>query len=86
VVTQSVATVSPAKNQADHYWEVHFNSDAQLAVGASTGDIRVRANKGDFSAFSETNDWSQSRATTLTPTTHVTLYVKGVQAWGEEPH
>ena len=85
-ITQSMVTVSPAKNQADHYWEVHFNSSAEIAAGSSSGDIHVRAYKTDWTTLTETNDWSQSRASTLTPTTHITLYVKGVQAWGEEPH
>ena len=86
IVTQSVVPFRPAKKLSDRYWEVHFNSSAQLAPGATTGDIQVRAYKTDFTPFIETNDWSQSLASSYTPTTHVTLYVKGVLVWGEEPH
>lgn len=83
LVAQSVTQVT--RTGTDRVWQLTFNSDTMLAPGASTADIIVRANKNTWANFNESNDWSQSLSTTLSPTTHITLLVKNAPMWGQEP-
>jgi endoglucanase len=86
-VTQSVVAV-PAVTGADHYLQVGFTPAAgSLAASASTGQIQSAVNKGDWSNFTQTNDYSFNAADTAwTANTNVTVYVNGTLVWGSEPH
>jgi hypothetical protein len=83
-VTRSIVPVSPARTNADHYLEVGWTGGT-LAAGANTGDLQLRLNKTDWSAFNEANDFSRGTSTNFTDSTTVTVYVNGTRVWGNEP-
>jgi hypothetical protein len=84
LITRTVVPVSPARPNADTYVEVGFTGGT-LAAGGSTGEIQLRFSKSDWSAFSETNDYSRGTNTSYADRTQITVYVNGARVWGTEP-
>jgi hypothetical protein len=77
--------VSPARTNADFYFTYGFTTAAgNLAVGA-TLDMGPGFHKNDFSACTQTNDYSYNASTTFTTTTAVTVYLGGALVYGTEP-
>jgi hypothetical protein len=66
------------------YLEVGFGS-GPLAPGGSTGEIQTRFNRTDWSALTQTDDWSSGPAGPYADAPHVTAYVDGTKVWGSEP-
>ena len=66
------------------YLEVGFGSGT-LAPGASTGEIQARFNKTDWSAFTQTDDWSYGTGAAFADAPRVTAYVDGTRVWGTAP-
>ncbi|WP_370375225.1 GH12 family glycosyl hydrolase domain-containing protein [Streptomyces laculatispora] len=69
---------------ADHYLEVGFTGGS-LAAGASTGEIQLRLNKADWSAFDESDDYSRAVNTVFADAPKVAVYVNGVLTSGTAP-
>jgi len=86
-VTESFATVSPARTGADNLFQVGFAAGAcNLAAGASTGDIQLRFNKAGFVNYAEAGDYSYDPTkTSYMDWNKVTLYQNGTLIWGIEP-
>ncbi|MEU9357563.1 glycoside hydrolase family 6 protein [Streptomyces sp. NPDC048301] len=82
-VTQSVKSGGSAAG-ASHYLEVGFSSGS-LAAGAATGDIQLRLHKGDWSNFSEADDYSRSTGTSFTDAPKIGVYQAGTLSWGTAP-
>jgi hypothetical protein len=71
---------------ADMYFETSFApSLGQLAPLSSTGDVRYRLNKTDWSNFMEDNDWSYRAPWEYVLNDHVTAYYQGILVYGTEP-
>ncbi len=85
--TISASTNPSASSTADSYVVVKFGPGAgSLAPGASSGNIQIRISREDFSAFTQTNDYSfDPTKTTLADWNRVTLYYNGTLVWGIEP-
>jgi len=82
----SFAAVSPARTNADYYFQVGFTGGAgNLAAGANTGNIQTRFSKDDFSVYNEVNDYSYVASTSFAVTTKVTVYRLGNLVYGTEP-
>ncbi len=79
-----VVPLSPAVSGADAYLEISF-SGATLAAGATTGDIQLRLNKSDWSAFDESNDYSRGTANSYTDSTKIAAYTGSTLVWGTPP-
>ncbi len=78
-----VVPMSAPKTGADTYVELSFTGS--LAAGRSTGDIQLRVSKSDWSAFSETNDYSRGTNTSFADAGKVPAYFSGSLTWGTEP-
>ncbi|WP_234380457.1 glycoside hydrolase family 48 protein [Streptomyces sp. CMB-StM0423] len=85
-VTHRVVAAGGGKAGATHYLEAGFTAGAgSLAAGASTGDIQLRLNKTDWSAFDESDDYSRAATGTYIDAPRVVAYVAGSPVWGTEP-
>jgi hypothetical protein len=78
--------LDPVRNKADHYLELRIDSTAGTFYPLSTtGEIKYRIAKTDWSAFDETNDYSYQPAGTIAENTRITVYYKGQLVYGTEP-
>ncbi len=83
-VTHGVRPASPPAPGASHYLETGFGSGT-LAAGASTGEIQLRINKSDWSAFQEADDYSRATNTAFADAPRIGVYVGSTLAWGTAP-
>lgn len=84
-LSESASPVAQPVATADYYLQVGFTSGI-LAGSASTGKIKLRAYKADYSNFAQSNDYSFNASfTAFTDWANVTLYQNGTLIWGTEP-
>lgn len=83
-VTHRVVSPGSARPGADHYLEVGFTGGS-LAAGASTGELQLRLNKTDWSAFNEADDYSRATNTVFADASKVAVYVNGTLTAGTAP-
>jgi hypothetical protein len=82
----SFVAVSPARTNADSYFQFGFTAAAgTLAPGVTMDDVQLRWSTSNFVNFDQTNDYSYNAATAYTPTTKVTVYLNGALVYGTEP-
>lgn len=82
-VTHRVAAAG-SRPGADHYLEVGFTGGS-LAAGASTGELQLRLNKADWSAFDETDDYSRAANTAFADASKAGVYINGALVSGTAP-
>ncbi|RZK63008.1 MAG: T9SS type A sorting domain-containing protein, partial [Hymenobacter sp.] len=71
---------------SEMYFETSFAAGlGQLAPLSSTGDVRYRLAKSDWTNFVEDNDWSYRAPWNYAPNDHVTAYYQGQLVYGTEP-
>jgi aryl-phospho-beta-D-glucosidase BglC (GH1 family) len=74
------------KTGADAYVEVGFSAAAGSLAAGGQSSIQARINKADWSAYTQTNDYSfDATKTAYADWDHVTLYHNGDLVWGVEP-
>lgn len=83
-VTHRVVAMGTPAAGADHYLEVGFGNGT-LAPGAATGEIQLRLNKTDWSAFDESDDYSYGSGAPYADAPKVAVYIGGERVWGIEP-
>jgi endo-1,4-beta-D-glucanase Y len=72
-------------NGADTLLEIRFKSGT-LQPGASTGEIQIRLNKGDWSPFNEANDYSyNSNLRTFADWNRIVIIRSNAVVWGVAP-
>ena len=86
-VTGTFGTLSTAASTADSYLQIGFGAGAgAIAAGGNSGEIQARINKTDWTAYTQTNDYSfDATKTVYTGWNNITLYSNGVLVWGIEP-
>ena len=71
---------------SEMYFETSFAAGlGQLYPLSSTGDVRFRLAKSDWSNFIEDNDWSYRTPYNYVLNDHVTVYYQGKLVYGTEP-
>ncbi len=72
---------------SDYYAEISFTSEAGfLPAGGDSGEIHLRWNRADWSAYNELNDYSYNgQQNLMLKWPQLTLYRNGVLVWGTEP-
>ncbi|PTR01428.1 cellulose binding domain-containing protein [Mucilaginibacter yixingensis] len=85
-ISGTFAPISPVQN-ADTYLELSFASSAgALSPLSSTGNIQYRITKTDWSAFTQTNDYSYlARTSAMQENSHIAVYYQGQLIYGTEP-
>ena len=83
----STAVVSsPARPGSDRYIKVAFApSLGSLAAGGNSGSIQIRANRSDFAALNETDDYSYLAGTVSHSNAKIVALIDGQVVWGTPP-
>jgi hypothetical protein len=84
-ITRSWVPVTPARTNADFYYQMGFNAAAGSLAAGATVEFQLGWHKNDWAVFTQTNDYSYNAATAFTATTRVTVYRVGVLVHGTEP-
>jgi endoglucanase len=86
-ITSQFIRLSAPRPGADYYLEIGFGTGTgSLAPGANTGPIQNRFSKSDWSAYTQTGDFSfDATKTQFVDWTKVTVYRNGNLVWGVEP-
>lgn len=86
-VVGTFGTMTTGTATADTYLQIGFTAGAgSIAAGSNSGEIQARINKSDWSAYTQTNDYSfDATKTAYADWNNVTLYYNGILVWGVEP-
>lgn len=84
-VTVKVTRLSPTFATADARLSATFSSTTTINAGSTSDPFQNYATRADNQGMNESNDWSQTGATSFTAAPKVTLYVDEQLWWGEEP-
>jgi endoglucanase len=86
-VTGAFVRLNGASAQANAYFEMGFAAGAgKLNAGASTGDIKLRLYRSDYTPVNQSDDYSfNPELLTSGPNPKVTAYIDGRLVYGVEP-
>lgn len=83
VVNGSFHSISLPISDADHYFELSFDSGT-VAPGENV-EVHIRFAKDDWSNYIQSNDYSYTNSLAFQEWTKVTVYVGGARVWGVHP-
>ncbi len=84
-VKGSFVPLSEARDGANYYLEITFDTAAEIAAFGNTGEIKTRIAKSNWTDFDESDDYSYSGARQYVVTDKITVYWDGELISGEEP-
>lgn len=86
IVTGRFVALDKTYQQADYYVEIGFTKQAgSLSQDQSTGEIKLRWNKEDWSDYMMSNDYSFVKSNQYVLWNRMTVYMKGKLLAGVEP-
>jgi cellulose 1,4-beta-cellobiosidase len=78
--------ISPARTNADFYYQLGFAAAAGSLSPSATAEFQVEFHKNDFTTYTQANDYSYNGSMSVfATTTKVTVYRQGTLVYGEEP-
>mgnify|MGYP003639345044 FL=1 len=84
-VKGSFVALDDARDGANYYLEINFETNNVIEALGNSGEIKTRIAKSDWTDFDETNDHSYSNFNQYVETDKITVYWDGELIWGEEP-
>lgn len=85
-VNGTFVAMDPAKDTADCYLEISFDSTAGNLAAGESFLLQTRFSKSDWSNYNQVNDYSfNPQATTYTDWNKVTGYISNQLVWGTQP-
>ena len=86
VSTGPWTAVSPARTNADFYYQIGFMAAAGNLNTNATAEFQLQFHKNDWTTYTQANDYSfNNTMTSFATTTRVTVYRAGVLVYGTEP-
>jgi glucuronoarabinoxylan endo-1,4-beta-xylanase len=79
-----ISVVASARGNQTDYLSFKFTGNITLQPGEYV-EVQARFNKSDWSAMTQSNDWSFSNSQNWLQYTQLTGYSGGVLIWGQEP-
>lgn len=85
-INTSFVLLDTVRQGANAYAELSFTASAgSIAALGNSGEIKLRINKENYSAFNESDDYSYAANSAYTGTSKITIYQDGKLIWGDEP-
>lgn len=77
--------LSAAKDNADHFLELRFESSKDTLMPDESAEIKIGFAKNDWTEYNQFNDYSFNPSKSYIDWDHITLYVSGRLVYGKEP-
>jgi hypothetical protein len=84
-VQGSFVALESAREGANYYLDITFDSNFLIPAQGTSGEIQTRFSKTDWTDFDESDDFSYLAASTYQLADHITVYQNGQLIWGTEP-
>jgi hypothetical protein len=84
-VNGSFVALEEARDGANYYLEMTFDTNKKIAALGNSGEIKTRISKSNWTNFDEADDHSYSNHNQYLETAKITVYWDGQLIWGEEP-
>jgi hypothetical protein len=84
-VNGTFVALEEARDAANYYLEMTFDTNKKIAALGNSGEIKTRIAKSNWTNFNEADDHSYSNHNQYLETAKITVYWDGQLVWGEEP-
>ena len=84
-VKGTFVALDEARDGANYYLEMSFDTEQTIASQGTSGEIKTRIAKRNWTNFDEADDYSYRASDSYQPTQRITVYFDGKLIGGEEP-
>ncbi|MGB5821101.1 MAG: DUF5722 domain-containing protein [Saonia sp.] len=84
-VMGNFTVLEEAREGANYYLEISFDTDQEIGALTNSGEIKTRIAKNDWTDFDETDDHSYATFNDYLETDKITVYWDNELIWGKEP-